>query len=155
MTSSVKPSSPIWLRSTIAQMFPSSKVRGGLRRLPHLSLVELLVAEQDPDPDVVEASQPRRLGHPDADRQPVAERARGEVDSRDAPHVRVIAERIAQPRVLVEQLRLDVAALGQQRIHADRDMSLGQDQPISLGPVRILASRITPEYSVASISAAE
>ena len=68
----------------------------------------------------------------------MAERARREVDAGDAAHVRVITEWVAEAGVLVEQLRLDVAALGQQRVDADRDMSLGQDQPIAFGPVRIL-----------------
>src|ERR1700742_3261599 len=107
-------------------------------RFPDLALVQLLVAEQDPDPGLVVAAHPRRLRHPDPDREAVAERAGGAVDAGDAAHVGVVAERAAEPRVGVEPVGREVAAFGEQGVEADGDVTLGEDQPVALGPLWIL-----------------
>ena len=105
ITSSVPPSSPMPLRSTIAQTLPSPKCDAAPRRLPDLPLVQLLVAEQHPDPDLVEPAQ-ARAPPPSRSRSRGRGRAsRTRSRCRGRAHVRVVAERVAEARVAVEDLR--------------------------------------------------
>ena len=57
-------------------------VRGVLERLPHRSLGELRVSAEHPDAVGKPVEVPARDGHADADRQALAERARGDVHPR-------------------------------------------------------------------------
>ena len=97
----------------------------GHGRLPDLALLHLAVAKQDVDVEVV-AKEPRPERHAEACRERVAERAGAEVDSRDARHVRMVAERIAQPRVLVEHLLREEVPVGEDRVEPDRGVALAQ-----------------------------
>ena len=138
IVSSVVPSSPIWLASTIATTLPRPKWEAE----PAASQTWPSFSSWSPSSTqirrLVVAAQARRLRHPDPDREAVAEAAGGEVDAGDAAHVGVVAERAAEPRVGVEPVGGEVAAFGEQRVEADRDVALGEDQPVALGPLRVL-----------------
>ena len=75
---------------------------------------------------------------PDADRQAVAERSRAEVGAGDLAHVRVIAERAVQARVVVEERLREEADVGEDRIQADRGVALAEDEAVAVGPARLV-----------------
>ena len=77
------------------------EVPGRHRRLPHLSLGQLSVAEHAPGAVVTPAHSPPE-GDADGDREAVPERAGAEVDARDLAHVGVVTESATEPRVVVE-----------------------------------------------------
>src|SRR6185312_13911605 len=75
--------------------------------------------------------------HAEADRQPVAERARAEIDAGNLLHVRMVAERAAEARIVVEQLRIEIAEVGEDGIEPDCGMALAQDEAVAVRPFGI------------------
>ena len=103
ITSSTLPSSECSLRSMIATRSPRPVMSGRHRRLPYLALVELAVAEEHEHVEVA-LGQPPAECHAEPGRQRVPERPRAEVDAWHPAHVGVVAERIAETRVPVEDV---------------------------------------------------
>src|SRR5439155_3905486 len=61
-----------------------------------------------------------------------------EVDTGDLAHVGVVAERAAQPRVLVEERAVEEADVSEERIQADRRVALAEEEAVAVGPVRLV-----------------
>src|SRR5882724_3175003 len=113
-----------------------AEMPGSHRGFPDLAFGKFAIAEH-----AVDAIGPllhaRGERHAEPDRQPVAERARAEVDAGDLLHVRMVAERTAEPRVAVEQFRIEIAEVGENWVEADGRMALAQDEAIAVRPFRL------------------
>ncbi len=77
-------------------------------RFPDLPFRQLAVAQHAIDAEAALLHPPRQR-HADCDGQAMAERTRGEVDSRNLLHVRMIAERTAEAREIVERACREIA----------------------------------------------
>src|SRR5690606_30439036 len=90
----------------------------GHRRLPDLALAELPIAQHH-EGAIAPPGDPPRQRHAEPDREPMPQRARGEVDSRHLLHVRMVAEGAAEARVLVQKAWVEEAQIRQHGIEAD------------------------------------
>src|SRR5262245_1187431 len=112
------------------------EMSGRHRRFPDLALGQFAVAQHAVDA-IAALLHARGQRHAHADREPMAERTRAEIDSGNLLHVRMIAERTAEPRVVVEQLRIEIAEVGENRIEPDGRVALAQDEAVAVRPLGI------------------
>ena len=63
----------------------------------------------------------------------MADRARAEIDARHLAHVRMIAERTAEPRIVVEPIFWEEAEIGEDREQADRGVALAHQETVASG----------------------
>src|SRR5947209_18113202 len=109
----------------------------GHRGFPDLPLGQLAVPGQAVNAERM-ALHPRAERHPDAHREPVTKRSGAEVDASDLAHVRVVAERAVQARVVMKKRAIEEANIGQDRIETDGGVALAEDESVALRPGRVL-----------------
>ena len=128
-------------RDQVVEAFPA----GVLERLPHRALGHLGVAAQAPHA-VRQAVQPAaRDRHADRDRQPLAERAGGDIGRRDARR-RVALEPRAELPERQQLLVVDDGGRLQHRVVERRGVALGEDQVVGGGVVEV--RRVEPQVAV-------
>ena len=113
-------------------------VVGGLQRgLPGRALVELAVGEQVVDAGrVALVAQPER--HPGGDGEAVAERAAGDLHARRVGRHAGHRQPGAVGAVGRELLDRDRPGLGQRGVERDGVVADGEQEPVAVGPVRVL-----------------
>ncbi len=123
-------------------------VRGVLEGLPDRSLGQLAVAAEHPDavgkPVEVLAGDP----HPDADREPLAQRAGGDVHPRDQ-RCRVPFEHAAELPVGEQLLVGDRARGAEHRVQERRRVPLREDEPVVrrlVRPVEVVAQVLGQQH---------
>ena len=116
--------------------------RGG--GFPVLSFAELAVAGQDVGV-IALLVDPGGQRVADADRESLAERAGGGLDSGQPLHVGVPLERAAQLAQSHDLVVREVAGLGERRIEDRRRVPLGEDEAVAVGPVGVLG--VVPQDS--------
>jgi hypothetical protein len=131
--------SPIWprrLTSTIATRLAQAAVRGARERLPHRALGELAVAGENPR-GTTNGQAPCRRRQANADGQPEAERAGGDVDP-GQPRGGVALEPAAEPAVAHQLLVADRAGGAVERVKQRRGVAPGEDQMVVRRTLRVL-----------------
>jgi hypothetical protein len=112
-------------------------VPGVLERLPDRPFRRLAVAAQRPDPvrQPLEVLAGERHAHPE--RQPLAERAGGDVDPRDQ-RGRVAFEHAAERPVREQLLVRDRPGCLEHRVEQRRRVPLGKDEAVVGGEIRLV-----------------
>ena len=106
-----------------------------LHGFPVAALVELGVAHEADDARAGLAPRVERERHADRDRQPVAERAAGDLDAGDERAVGVIAEPRVEAAEVGEALDVDEALGGEDGVVRRRAVALGEQEAVALGIV--------------------
>ena len=141
MTSSVRPSIIMWLRSTNAVRCVGLEVGGGHGRLPDGALVALAVAEHA-------VGAPGLLLEPGAQRhaqrhgEAVAERAGAGVHALDLVAVEVHPEGALEVVELLEQLLVEVALVGEHAGVPEASVPLAEHEPVALRPAGLVRAHV-------------
>ncbi len=143
-TSSAGPVCWKWLRSTIRVRLSSLNLAAAAAASQFCPSSELAVAGQDVGV-IALLVDPGGQRVADADRQPLAERAGRGLDAGEPLHVGVPLERAAQLAQGHDLVVREIARLGQRRVEHRRRMPLGENEPVAVGPVRVLG--IVPQES--------
>jgi hypothetical protein len=127
-------------RDNVVHLVERSEHRG----FPDLPFLDLAIAQND----VHARREPvefRADRHAEADRQPLAERAGGALESGDKPFVRMALVDRAQLAQSVQLIRRRVPTLRQHRVEHRRGVALGKQEAVAFRPIRfrrVVAHRV-------------
>ncbi|MNK85587.1 hypothetical protein D3C87_1054720 [compost metagenome] len=111
-------------------------VSGAQCRFPDLPFLHLAVAEHHVGGERL-AQHPSGQRHAQATGQGMADGTGRKIHPRHFAHVRVVAQRVTQARVVVEDLFLEETPFHQHRKQADRRVPLAHHETVAIGPFRL------------------